>query len=174
MFKWTVNWRFVGEENFLSTWFTISLLALHATLLLVFLNGKWLHTSFSNALKDLIFPPSERYQAEVARGVTPNFILTTILSSIIIGCLCARSLHYQFFAYIAWSSPFLLWRSGLHPILVFGTWAMQEWAWNAYPSTDFSSMTVIECLMIQVLAVWLGKTNDEVPCDEGDEKQHAD
>lgn len=174
MFKWTVNWRFVGEENFLSSWFSTSLLVAHAVLLLAFLKGKWLHTSLSNAIKDLMSPPSERYQAEVARGVTPSFILTTVLSSIIIGCLCARSLHYQFYSYIAWSTPFLLWRSGLHPVLVVATWTAQEWAWNVYPSTDTSSMTVIECLMIQVLAVWLGKTEDPIPAGEDEHKEHTE
>lgn len=172
LFKWTVNWRFVGEDIFLSGWFSISLLVLHVCLLLAFLSSKWLHTSLSNAIKDLIQPPSPRYQAEVARGVTPSFILTAILSSVIIGCLCARSLHYQFYAYICWSTPFLLWRSGLHPILTFGTWAAQEWAWNVYPSTDMSSMTVIECLMIQVLALWLGKTNESPASSEDEKKEH--
>lgn len=169
-----MNWRFVGEEVFYSKWFSASLLLLHAGMLLAFLSSKWLHTSLSNAVKDLIHPPSERYQAEVAKGVTPSFILTTILSSVMIGCLCARSLHYQFYAYIFWSTPFLLWRSGLHPILVVGTWAAQEWAWNEYPSTDTSSMTVIECLMIQVLAVWLGKTEDPVDNDDKSEKKHIE
>ena len=174
LFKWTVNWRFVGEEIFLSRWFSVSLLVLHAALLLAFISSKWLHTSISNAFKDLIHPPSARYQSEVAKGVTPSFILTTILSSVIIGCLCARSLHYQFYAYIFWSTPFLLWRSGLHPTLIFGTWAAQEWAWNVYPSTDTSSMTVIECLMIQVLAVWLGKTNESIATSEDKVKEHLE
>lgn len=172
LFKWTVNWRFVGEDIFLSRWFSVSLLALHAGLLFTFLSTKWLHTSIPNAVKDLIHPPSDRYQAEVARGVTPSFILTTALSSVIIGCVCARSLHYQFYAYIFWSTPFLLWRSGLHPILVVGTWAAQEWAWNVYPSTDTSSMTVVECLMIQVLAVWLGKTDEPQAPTQEEKKQH--
>lgn len=169
-----MNWRFVGEEIFLSRGFSVSLLVLHAGLLLAFLSSKWLHTSLPNAIKDLIHPPSKRYQAEVAKGVTPSFVLTTILSSMVIGCLCARSLHYQFYTYIFWSSPFLLWRSGLHPILVVGTWAAQEWAWNVYPSTDTSSMTVIECLMIQVLAVWLGKTDDPIASSSADDKEHVE
>ena len=73
-----------------------------------------------------------------------------------IGMLCARSLHYQFYAYIALSTPFLLWEAGLHPILVYAVWAAQEWAWNVYPSTDTSSMVVVGCLAIQVFGVWWG------------------
>lgn len=41
LFKWTVNWRFVGEEVFLSKNFSIGLLVLHATLLLVFVVTRW-------------------------------------------------------------------------------------------------------------------------------------
>lgn len=40
-FEWTVNWRFVGEEVFLSKKFSLGLLALHATLLLVFAVTRW-------------------------------------------------------------------------------------------------------------------------------------
>lgn len=40
-FKWTVNWRFVGEELFLSKKFSLGLLALHATLLFVFVATRW-------------------------------------------------------------------------------------------------------------------------------------
>ncbi|RPB07792.1 ALG3-domain-containing protein [Morchella conica CCBAS932] len=37
MFKWTVNWRFVGEETFLSREFSLGLLAVHAVLLFGFI-----------------------------------------------------------------------------------------------------------------------------------------
>lgn len=40
-FEWTVNWRFVGEEVFLSKKFSLGLLALHATLLFVFVVTRW-------------------------------------------------------------------------------------------------------------------------------------
>lgn len=74
----------------------------------------------------------------------------------LVGCQFARSLHYQFYAYIAWTSPFLLWRSGLHPVLIYAIWAAQEWAWNVYPSTDISSMVVVGCIKLTVFNVWSG------------------
>lgn len=40
-FQWTVNWRFVGEEVFLSQGFSLGLLGLHACLLLFFLATRW-------------------------------------------------------------------------------------------------------------------------------------
>ena len=36
LFKWTVNWRFLPEEVFLSTYFHVLLLSLHLALLALF------------------------------------------------------------------------------------------------------------------------------------------
>lgn len=88
--------------------------------------------------------------------LSKKFIMTVMLSSLAIGLLCARSLHYQFFAYLAWASPFLLWRAGIHPILIYALWALQEWAWNVYPSTVTSSAIVVVSLAVQVLTVFVG------------------
>ena len=77
-----------------------------------------------------------------------------------VGMLCARSLHYQFYAYIAWSTPFVLWKARVHPILIYAVWGAQEWGWNVYPSTDTSSIVVVGCLAIQAFSVWWGTRND--------------
>lgn len=86
--------------------------------------------------------------------------MATILTSLAIGLLCARSLHYQFYAYIAWATPFLLWKTGMPALLTVVVWAAQEWAWNVYPSTNLSSGVVVSCLAIQVLGVWVGTRNE--------------
>jgi alpha-1,3-mannosyltransferase len=82
-----------------------------------------------------------------------SFTMTVMLSSLAIGLLCARSLHYQFFAYLAWATPFLLWRAGVHPVLIYALWALQEWAWNVFPGTNASSAVVVLSLGVQVLGV---------------------
>lgn len=41
LYEWTVNWRFVSEETFLSKEFSLGLLAVHAMLLVLFLVFKW-------------------------------------------------------------------------------------------------------------------------------------
>lgn len=95
-----------------------------------------------------------------------------------VGMLCARSLHYQFYAYIAWSTPFLLWKAGLHPILIYAVCGSQEWGWNVFPSIDTSSIVVVGCLVIQVFSVWWGTRNDLAdvtsPADIVDEKKEHD
>ena len=163
LFKWTVNWRFVGEQWFLSKEFAYSLLAANAALLLIFVLTRWLRPSGLSpiALASTIFkslPP--KIQQEIARKVDPNYVLTTILTSLIVGMLCARSLHYQFYAYVAWSTPFLLWRSGAPPYAILSVWIIQELAWNIYPSTSESSLAAVGCLAYQVAGVWLGTKQD--------------
>lgn len=172
LFKWTVNWRFVGEETFVSKEFSGALLAIHAALLALFAQTRWLHVSISDAFDELIEPQSTARQARIARRVTPDFILTSILSAMTIGCLCARSLHYQFYAYIVWSTPFLLWKSGLHPVLLYAVWAAQEWAWNVYPSTNVSSLVVVGCLAITLASIWLGTVDNRLPEDMPEKKEH--
>ncbi|CDM30715.1 CAZyme family GT58 [Penicillium roqueforti] len=150
VFEWTVNWRFVGEETFLSTEFSVGLLVLHLSLLAIFFKN-WVKPSGSDMVPFL----EETLQGRQKTVTLPkSFTMTVMLSSLAIGMLCARSLHYQFFAYLAWATPFLLWRAGLHPILMYALWALQEWAWNVFPSTNTSSTVVVLSLAVQVFGVF--------------------
>lgn len=176
LFKWTVNWRFVGEETFLSRGFSLTLLAAHVSLLTLFALTRWMKPSQQSLIQIVGFlfsPPSPSTQAATARRVTPRFILTTILTANAIGMLCARSLHYQFYSYIVWATPFLLWRAGLHPVLQYAFWAAQEYAWNVYPSTGFSSMIVVQVLAVQIAGVWYGTRKDGTEV-EGVKRQHVE
>lgn len=177
LFKWTVNWRFVGEETFLSREFSLALAVANISLLIFFLDTRWIRpsgmhlsdfistavsTAMSMVMPAAFKPLPTDVQEQISHRVTSSFILTTTLSSLSIGMLCARSLHYQFYAYIAWSTPFLLWKSGVHPVLIYIIWAAQEWSWNVYPSTPASSLVVVLCLVIQVFGAWWG-TRKELP-----------
>ncbi|KAJ4403002.1 dolichyl-P-Man:Man(5)GlcNAc(2)-PP-dolichol alpha-1,3-mannosyltransferase [Neurospora sp. IMI 360204] len=177
-FKWTVNWRFVGEEAFLSKGFALTLLALHVLVLGIFVTTRWIKPA-RKSLVQLISPvllagkppltgPEHR---AAARDVTPRYVLTTILSANAVGLLFARSLHYQFYAYVAWSTPFLLWRAGLHPVLVYLLWAVQEWAWNVFPSTPVSSAVVVGVLGVSVAGVWFGAREEWEPGTKSSSKK---
>lgn len=149
MFKWTVNWRFVGEETFLSRDFSLALLVLHVSLLAIF-SIVWVKPSGTNVVR---FLQASIQGCQPPVALSKSFIMTVLLSSLAVGLLCARSLHYQFFAYLAWATPFLLWRAGFHPVLIYIVWALQEWAWNVYPSTNASSAVVVLSLALQVFGV---------------------
>lgn len=178
LFKWTVNWRFVGEETFLSKEFSTSLLVGHVTALAVFVLTRWLQPTGRPLSKMILHAlkmrePLGDIQQQVSRCITAKFILTTVLTANVIGMLFARSLHYQFYAYLAWATPFLLWRSGLHPILQYAIWAAQEWAWNVYPSTATSSQVVVGILAATVAGVWWGTGGDDYP-EVKDERRPVD
>lgn len=152
LFKWTVNWRFIGEETFLSREFSLSLLVLHVSLLAIFA-AVWVKPSGTNMF---------RFLQNVIRGrqdtvaLSKSYILASLLSSLVVGLMCARSLHYQFYAYLALVTPVLLWLGRVHPVLILSAWAMQEWAWNVFPSTGPSSKAVISALILQVVGIWFG------------------
>ncbi|KAI9761009.1 MAG: hypothetical protein M4579_001272 [Chaenotheca gracillima] len=185
LFKWTVNWRFVGEDLFLSKSFSVSLLLAHATLLALFLATRWLRPT-GRSLPDAIImafrPPSPQTAQAISHRVTPTFILTTSLTANVIGMLCARSLHYQFYSWLAWGMPFLLWRAGFHPIIQYALWAAQEWAWNVFPSTDTSSKVVVGVLAITVVGLWTNTRRDSTSGlkkrkrdpNNGTRRQHVD
>jgi len=172
LYKWTVNWRFVPEETFLSKPFSVGLLGAHAALLLIFATTRWTapsRRSLSNMITLILRSPDSEAADMIAARVSPQYVMTTILTANAIGMLCARSLHYQFYSWIAWATPYLLWRSGVGPIGVYAVWAAQEWAWNVYPSTDVSSSVVVACLFIQVAGVWWG-TRREASLPREDEE----
>lgn len=156
MFKWTVNWRFVGEEAFLSKGFSLALLALHVLLLVVFAATAWSKPAGSSLPEFLRTLLQGRYRGA---PLSRPFVTTVLLTSLAIGLLCARSLHYQFFAYVSWATPFLLWRAGVHPVIIYALWALQEWAWNVFPSTNSSSLVVVLSLAVQVFSVLVNRSN---------------
>ena len=139
LWKWTINWRFLEKDIFESASFSIMLLGSHVALLSTFIYTRWLNParrSLSSILW-LIYDPKSADPAErelISREITPKFMLTTLLTCNVIGILCARSLHYQFYSWMVWGTPFLLWRSGLGPAFVVPVWVFQEYAWNIYPS----------------------------------------
>jgi alpha-1,3-mannosyltransferase len=162
-FKWTVNWRFVGEDTFLSRPFALGLLAMHALVLVWFIVNRWLKPTgkpWSAILAPILrlnSPFSPQEENRISAQITPEYVMTTMLSANVIGLLCARSLHYQFYSYLAWSTPYLLWRSGAHPLVQYGLWALQEWAWNVFPSTNVSSGVVVGVMAATVALVAVGK-----------------
>lgn len=137
LWKWTVNWRFVGEDVFNSSWFKITLLGIHIALLLTFLTTRWLQHvrgGLPQFIRNLWGGADRRETELIAVRTDGTYMLATLFTCNIIGMLCARSLHYQFYSWMAWTTPFLLWRSGWGLPFVVLVWAMQEYAWNVYPS----------------------------------------
>ncbi|KAL7932941.1 glycosyltransferase family 58 protein [Trichoderma chlorosporum] len=162
-FEWTVNWRMLGEELFLSRSFSITLLACHVLFLLIFILGRWLKIKERPFLGMIPYvvrftsPFTEQEERSISyRVVTPRYVMSAMLSANVIGLLFARSLHYQFYAYLAWATPFLLWTASPNLFVVVPLWAAQEWAWNVFPSTPLSSTVVVSVLAVTVAMAFVG------------------
>lgn len=168
MYKWTVNWKFIPEQTFLSKPFSYTLLAAHAGILVAFLHFKWVRPSSTGLIhfvkKHFSFTDIGRAeQDKITRRLTPQLVMDALLSSVVIGMLCARSLHYQFYAYLGWATPYIMWRSGMYPPLVMGVWALQEVAWLTYPQTQWGSASVVLLLTLQVASSWRSPSTDRLP-----------
>ena len=170
LYKWSVNWKMISEQLFLSKGFSLFLLTYHLLVVVLFLNDRWLRPSNSNivnAVRQYVRALPGSRQKQISQGVTPMFVMESMLGSIIIGMMCARSLHYQFYVYLGWATPFLLWRIGVRPGMIFFLWAVQEMGWLTYPSTARSSSLVVGCLVLQVLGLWFSTGVDASAVVEG-------
>ncbi|KAL2840972.1 putative alpha-1,3-mannosyltransferase [Aspergillus pseudoustus] len=169
MYKWTVNWRFIPEDIFLSPAWWRALIIVHALILVSF--GL---TSFLRPAGINLFAFLNKFCKGQHRGIPlhHNFIMAVLLTCLSTGFLCARSLHYQFFAYLSWATPYLLWRTGAHPVIVCIVWLLQEIAWNTYPSTNISSAIVVLSLVAQVAGVFANR-KDAFPTLSPTPKEHA-
>lgn len=123
-FKWTVNFKFLPEDVFLSKPLAIALLCLHVGLLCIY--HYRLYYSDRSAGKN--------------KRLLPEQILSTLFVSNFIGICCARTLHYQFYSWYFPSLPYLLWRETPYPIgvriLLLGC---IEYAFLTFPATPTSS-----------------------------------
>lgn len=108
--------------------------------------------------------------------MTPAYILSTVVASNLVGVLCARSLHYQFYSWFYWSIPYAAYifsRSYGTPAAI-AIWAAQEWAWLQYPSTNLSSVVVVLSLVAWVWGLWRdGYTKYTIVRDEVEGKATA-
>ncbi|KAK7206289.1 ALG3 protein-domain-containing protein [Myxozyma melibiosi] len=165
LYKWTVNWRFIEEAVFLTPEFAQTLLLIHVVLLLGFIFTRWIKPSnmnLINIIQTLVFPTPRPIAVEHAifAKMSPDFILKTLYTCNLIGVLCARSLHYQFYSWFAWSLPYLLSVTGWHPVVQYGIWLAEEWAWNVFPSTRLSSLVVVGTNAAIIIGVWFGTKKD--------------
>jgi alpha-1,3-mannosyltransferase len=124
-YKWTVNFKFLPEEIFLSKPWAIFLLLLHVGLLALY--HYKLYMSRCQGQKD----------------ISPEQILSTLFVSNFIGICCARSLHYQFYSWYFAALPYLLWRETTYPFPVrIFLLAAIEYAFLTFPATALSSVVL--------------------------------
>lgn len=134
--EWTVNWRFLGAENFEYFQNSRILLVLHFISLLTWINFRCLRSDGGIlGLFRISIGREKNY-----KPLKPSEIVRWLFEANLLGMIFSRTLHYQFLSWYSLSIPFLLLvdtkRSLLTAAMVyFGI----EYCWNVFPSTFFSS-----------------------------------
>ncbi|KIM62064.1 glycosyltransferase family 58 protein [Scleroderma citrinum Foug A] len=155
LYKWTVNWRFVDEQTFLSpTWATTLLLG-HVTLLVTFGLYKWCQSD-GGALAVIRRGLRRPSRPAALSPVSPDYVATVLMTSNLIGICFARSLHYQFYSWYFQQLPFLCQRTKYPFFLQLTILAGIEYAWNVFPSTALSSGILLAANTSLLLGIWFG------------------
>ncbi|EJD53285.1 glycosyltransferase family 58 protein [Auricularia subglabra TFB-10046 SS5] len=156
LYKWTVNWRFVPEDTFLSKRLATALLLGHVTALAAFALFKWCRAD--GGLLPLVGRGLRRpwSSPSLQRVTTADNALTLLMTSNLIGIIFARSLHYQFYSWYAQQLPLVAWRTRLPTLVKLALLASIEYAWNVYPSTNTSSGILLASHVVLIAGIWSG------------------
>jgi alpha-1,3-mannosyltransferase len=151
-FKWTVNWKFLPEDLFVSKPWALMLLTFHLGSL-GFLAVKWWKASVSqrgraNTREWLCWKKC----TENNLHLSPEYILYTMFASNYIGIAFARTLHYQFYSWYFHALPMLHWLASMHSTPSKGIPGMccqnivaifaVEYSFNVFPATEKSSLVL--------------------------------
>lgn len=156
MFKWTVNWKFVDPQWFISPEFSRLLLVTHVTILIVLFLTRFLSLNVTKKplltlIKDAVASPFGKTVSTdnllLSKSMGPKLVLLTFATTNLVGVLCARSLHYQFLSWYCWLLPFLLYASGANMPVAVVVFAAHEWCWNVFPATPTSSKLLVLILL---------------------------
>lgn len=182
MYKWTVNFRFVPEETFNSTCFHKTLLIIHIFLLLFFLFTKWvtprvISKSIPQFINDAVHISTETLETGniiLDRACGPRYIVGVLASCNLIGIICARSLHYQFLSWYAWTYPYLIGSANTNIVIGVALWTIHEWCWNVYPSTVVSSLALVTCNLIVLGIYWFSSCTPQPSTPSDGLQEHSD
>ncbi|KAJ8547437.1 hypothetical protein K7X08_011023 [Anisodus acutangulus] len=157
---WSVNFKFVPEEIFVSKPFALSLLVAHLSLLLVFAHYRWCR--HEGGLFAVVHSKIILLNLRVAqRNPSPtkvlqaDHIVTTMFVGNFIGIICARSLHYQFYSWYFYCLPYLLWKTPFPSLLRLLLFAAVEFCWNVFPSNIYSSVLLLCVHLIILGGLWI-------------------
>lgn len=137
LYKWTVNWRMVPEDTFLSQGWARGLLIGHLSLLILFGLSRWckqdggIWVVLDRTLRRPtlpagivpVTPDCEFYRNHSLSSIYQYLVdvATVMFTSNLIGLIFARSLHYQFYSWYAQQIPFLVWRTKYPVLLRYGS-----------------------------------------------------
>ena len=182
-FKWTVNWKFLPEDIFISKSWALLLLSCHL-FTLALLARKWWKAS----MRQRGITKTREWMCWTKRSkhdnlqLSPEYVIYTILVSNYIGIVFARTLHYQFYCWYFYSLPMMHWvatsqtstdgvgRISLHLLMSIMAILGIEYAFNVYPATKMSSMILQLSHVFLLIKICYGKV-PPIILEESDEKK---
>ncbi|KAG0142596.1 hypothetical protein CROQUDRAFT_13567, partial [Cronartium quercuum f. sp. fusiforme G11] len=156
-YKWTVNWHMLSESNFLSRGFSTALTVAHTSLLGLFAWTRWCRAYGEKGPIRLVLNGLFNYDRPAckrASEITPDYVVKVCFTCNLIGIVCARTLHYQFYCwyahqivYLAWQTAYPLWMRVLMMVTI-------ELCWNVYPANALSSSALFLAHLALLVGVW--------------------
>jgi hypothetical protein len=135
-YKWTVNWKFLPEDTFVSREWALLLLACHLFFMVLFLNK---HFAIVGTFRAVLMKPFAIYEPFPIRS---EVIVTSLFTINFVGICFSRTLHYQFYSWYYPTLPYLLWKCNLPILLRIKALILSEFAFNTYPATTPSSLAL--------------------------------
>jgi len=182
-FKWTVNWKFLPEDVFISKPWALLLLSCHL-FSLAFLARKWWRASIRQRgitkTREWICWTKSSKQDNLQ--LNPEYIIYTMFVSNYIGIAFARTLHYQFYCWYFYSLPMMHWiitsqtsTDGVGRISMYLLMSIMailgiEYAFNVYPATKMSSMILQLSHAFLLIKICYGKV-PSIMLEESDRKK---
>ncbi|CAM9586182.1 unnamed protein product [Heterosigma akashiwo] len=182
MYKWTVNFKFLNEETFVSKSLSVYLLLLMVMAIASFAN-KWLSSVKSNSIfcssiiinsstastvcSQLTFLVCSTYIFKDGPSkLDPYYTTLTLFTSNFIGIVFARTLHYQFYCWYFHTLPLLAWHGRLPLVLKLAAVASVEWAFNVFPATPASSLVLQLSHVLLLGALWTAPLQNKLRTKE--------
>uniref|UniRef100_A0A7S4S5Q9 dolichyl-P-Man:Man5GlcNAc2-PP-dolichol alpha-1,3-mannosyltransferase n=1 Tax=Ditylum brightwellii TaxID=49249 RepID=A0A7S4S5Q9_9STRA len=138
-YEWTVNWKFLPEDIFVSKPLSIGLLLCHIGFLVLFAI-KWLRSAKDQTGSYLFLCNNPTNTSTRNKNqLTPEYIIQTMFLSNFIGIVFARTLHYQFYSWYFYSVPFMLMFTLMKRHTKLMVVIMIEFAFNTFPAMAKSS-----------------------------------
>jgi len=163
LFVWTVNWKFLPEDVFVSSTFAVVLLAFTLLFWGLFLRRRWLQ---GENIKSLLCNFSCHF-SQKKKQLDSDYIMSVLFESNFVGIVFSRTLHFQFYVWYYHTLPYLLWQTQFPTEIRVMLFCVIEMMWNVFPTQMTSSFILQLCHLIILISLLLAsqrKTEKERSC----------
>lgn len=147
-YEWTVNWKFLPEDIFVSKQLALGLLCAHLFFLVLFLQK---HFNIIGTFRAVFYKPLAIYEPFPIRS---EVIVTSLFVSNFVGIAFARTLHYQFYSWFYPTLPYLLWKTNMPLLFKVYSLITAEFAFNTFPATQASSVSLQLINMFLIISLY--------------------